>query len=123
MLKEYRAMDPFLHNEHKMKQARALAIIVAIFVACTWVFNFVFPINVQLLIIKYQGSCPTGCPEDYLPVCGTDGVTYCSRCVLDALNCAEGREDVRVAFDGRCGKNDNVVVKHEGLCRAIDPPL
>ena len=117
-------MDKVLHNEHMMKQARALAMIVAIFVACTWLFNFIFPINVQLLIIKQQVWCPTGCPDAYLPVCGTDGVTYCSRCVLDALNCAEGREDVGVAFEGRCGgKNDNVAVKHEGLCRAIDPPL
>ena len=80
-----------LHKEHKMKQARALATIVAIFIACTLVFHCIFPINVQVLVIKHQGSCPTGCPgADYLPVCGTDGVTYCSRCVLDTLNCAEG---------------------------------
>ena len=107
-----------------MKQAWALTIIVAIFVACTLVFNSVFPINVQLLIINHQGSCPTGCPGEYHPVCGTDGVTYCSRCVLDALNCAKEQEDaVGVAFKGRCSKNANVVVKHEGLCRAIEPPL
>ena len=44
--------------------------------------------------------------------------------VLKRENLWEGREDVGVAFDGRCGgENANVVVKHEGLCRAIEPPL
>ena len=48
-------------------------------------------------------ACNTTCPKVYLPVCGSDGLTYNSRCELEAGNCAKEGADITVVHEGRCG--------------------
>ena len=43
------------------------------------------------------------CPKVYLPVCGSDGLTYNSECILEVKNCKKQGSDITVTHDGRCG--------------------
>ena len=45
--------------------------------------------------------CPK-CEEVYVPVCGTDGVTYASNCYLEQAACRLSR-NVDFGKDGACG--------------------
>lgn len=47
--------------------------------------------------------CPELCESLVSPVCGTDGYTYESKCHLKQNSCSK-RFDVKVAFNGYCGK-------------------
>lgn len=49
---------------------------------------------------------PTLCETSVRPVCGTDGFTYESVCQLEQISCPK-KSDVRVAYDGRCGKTNS----------------
>lgn len=42
-----------------------------------------------------------GCPDDYSPVCGSDGVTYPNQCALEVETCGT---DVSVAHQGECSE-------------------
>ena len=58
---------------------------------------------VLLAIAASVQSCTLSCQMNYLPVCGTDGVTYGNLCQLNAV---------------ACQAKSNVVVAHEGVCQA-----
>jgi len=45
--------------------------------------------------------CQMICDKRYSPVCGTDGTTYASKCVLERISCLRGL-DLEIAYDGEC---------------------
>ena len=48
-------------------------------------------------------SCNKGCNRIYMPVCGSDGITYSNKCNLDVKNCEEVLE-IDVVYNGECSK-------------------
>ena len=61
---------------------------------------------------KFSGSekiCSCSiCPDVDQPVCGSDGQTYPSNCVLLRTNCENPKLNVRKLHDGKCGTGGNV---------------
>ncbi|XP_047472695.1 extracellular protease inhibitor 1-like [Penaeus chinensis] len=40
-------------------------------------------------VASSRRPCPTACPFEFLPVCGTDGTSYHSECALAAARCSK----------------------------------
>nr|CAA56043.1 PAPI I [Pacifastacus leniusculus] len=53
-------------------------------------------------IDKPQPQCPSICPLDYNPVCGTDGKTYSNLCALRIEACNNPHLNLRVDYQGEC---------------------
>ena len=49
-------------------------------------------------------ECPTMCPTEYVPVCGSDGQVYASLCALKITAC-KLRKRIGVTRDGTCRIN------------------
>ena len=47
-------------------------------------------------------DCPESCPDDYKPVCGSDGKSYQNECHLLTTKCLEKKPDLRVQSNGEC---------------------
>nr|XP_045624354.1 extracellular protease inhibitor 10-like [Procambarus clarkii] len=50
-------------------------------------------------------ECPTACPEDYTPVCGTNGATYSNLCSLESAKCKD--KTIDLAYGGQCEKDNS----------------
>ena len=51
---------------------------------------------------KTRRACAVICPQNWAPICGTDGKTYSNYCSLRVQSCKQNGE-VFKAHDGECG--------------------
>ncbi|KAI4485764.1 hypothetical protein M0804_006253 [Polistes exclamans] len=65
---------------------------------CAWGATCVVSENGKALC-----QCPTNCPSNSAPVCGSDDVTYTNQCHLRQASC-QRRKNTRIKHEGACGE-------------------
>ena len=51
---------------------------------------------------KKGEDCPTSCPYNFAPICGSDGETYSNECALRDANCGRITSNLEIVHQGEC---------------------
>nr|ABV60319.1 putative Kazal-type serine protease inhibitor [Lutzomyia longipalpis] len=72
-----------------------------------WIFVATFALICTFsttTVAQERATCP--CPRIYMPVCGSDDVTYSNKCEFEcAAKMAKGRS-LRIRWDGPCDEEE-----------------
>jgi len=66
------------------------------------IFAMIIMCAVMVSLVSSSRSCRRACNGHWSPFCGTDGVTYRNKCVLNNAKCEAGTGCLLAAYQGRC---------------------
>ncbi|XP_037802167.1 agrin-like isoform X2 [Penaeus monodon] len=86
-------------------------------------FDYIDPENIPTFDVVDPSACPEACTRIFLPVCGTDGVTYNNKCLLDIAACKTqlASSPVQFAFEGSCETLESGVIGNVELGSPLAP--
>lgn len=61
-------------------------------------------------------TCVSACPENYKPLCGSDGKTYSNECMFEYTKCSSGSTTLTVASEGECGSASSSSSGSDAAC-------
>ncbi|TRY74458.1 hypothetical protein TCAL_12493, partial [Tigriopus californicus] len=75
-------------------------------------------------MVTEEIACPNDCPDNFAPVCGSDGETYMNACALKLKKC-ESATEIFVAHDGKCLKDilETTLQECPLICPSIEAPV
>lgn len=68
-----------------------------------------------------RAKCNPICPKVYVPVCGSDAITYANQCLLDYASCRT--ESVVKVGDGKCSKRKKGKSCIPQMCTSVKDPI
>ena len=67
---------------------------------------------VEIITLFLSDFCDIKCTREFKPVCGSDGKTYNSECLLNRAKCVK-RILIQVASQGACGTSTNEQINQQ----------
>ncbi|KAF1313201.1 Kazal-like serine protease inhibitor domain-containing protein, partial [Globisporangium splendens] len=61
-------------------------------------------------------TCAAACPENYKPLCGSDGKTYSNECMFEYAKCSTNSTTLTVASEGECPASSSSTSGSNAAC-------
>ncbi|XP_040569850.1 uncharacterized protein [Lepeophtheirus salmonis] len=77
------------------------------------------PCNSKDKLTDDSNVCPVKCPNDYSPICGSNGLTYVNECQLKLANCNNQNDSkIKISYYGSCLDKcpEFCATKYEPVC-------